>query len=290
MKLTAVIIVFNGNFVLKQVLESLYDHVGQILISEGPVSYWQDKGYTTSTDGTNEIIDHFPDTKNTIKVIHGQYEEKTEQANAVMHLVNPDTDYLLQVDSDECWKGEDLEKLKDFLVVVRPDSVAVRSCTFYGGFDRYLTGFEQLPNNFRRVFKYEKGATWASHRPPRLTCENFHPKHIDGDKLFEHTGIQMYHYSYVFPTQVFEKIRYYTESLNPMNIIPNYFNMVYLRWVLGGDYQRQAIEDIYNGVHEYRNRMECFTAPFEGEHPEAIKRDLSKLWAEYYRQLEEWLI
>ena len=37
-------IVFEGDYVLKQCLEQVYPFATQILISEGPVEYWQSKG------------------------------------------------------------------------------------------------------------------------------------------------------------------------------------------------------------------------------------------------------
>ena len=76
MKIAFGIIVFNGNYVLKEVLESIYPYANQILIAEGPVQFWQDEGYSQSIDGTIELIDNFPDPDNKIKVVHGQYVEK----------------------------------------------------------------------------------------------------------------------------------------------------------------------------------------------------------------------
>lgn len=51
MKISFGMIVFNGNYVLRECLESIYPYAHEILIAEGPVKYWQDLGYTTSTDG-----------------------------------------------------------------------------------------------------------------------------------------------------------------------------------------------------------------------------------------------
>ena len=64
MKIAFGMIIFNGNHVLNETLESIYPYANQILIAEGPVQFWQDEGYTTSTDGTNEVLDNFPDPEN----------------------------------------------------------------------------------------------------------------------------------------------------------------------------------------------------------------------------------
>ena len=78
MKIAFGMIVFNGNYVLKECLESVYEFASQILISEGPVKYWQEEGYETSTDGTNDILHEFYDPDNKIVIEHGQHEEKNE--------------------------------------------------------------------------------------------------------------------------------------------------------------------------------------------------------------------
>ena len=68
-KITFGMIVFNGNYVLQEVLTSIYEYAHQILIAEGPVAYWQTQGYTTSTDGTNDILHEFYDPDKKIKFI-----------------------------------------------------------------------------------------------------------------------------------------------------------------------------------------------------------------------------
>ena len=99
-------IVFEGDYVLEACLRQVYPHAAQILIAEGPVKFWQEKGRTTSTDRTNEIIDNFPDPENKIKVVHGQFSEKDEQCSAYMQFLDDDIDYLWNLDSDEIFKGE----------------------------------------------------------------------------------------------------------------------------------------------------------------------------------------
>lgn len=143
MKIAFGIIVFNGNYVLKEVLESIYPYANQILIAEGPVQFWQDEGYSQSIDGTIELIDNFPDPDNKIKVVHGQYAEKDEQCNAYMEHITGDNDYIWNVDSDEVFKPGDIETVIDLLEKGKYTSAGFKSISFYGGFDRYLTGFEE---------------------------------------------------------------------------------------------------------------------------------------------------
>jgi len=280
-KIAVGIIVFEGDYVLKQCIDQIYPYVEQILITEGPVRFWQNLGKTTSTDNTNMIIDNYNDYAGKIKIIHGQFEEKTEECNAYIPYIRDDIDYLWQIDSDEIYTLDNIEKIKKVLIEEKPTSVGVRSCTFYGGFNNYLTGFEQNNDNFLRIFKYEKGCYWETHRPPTIHYpNNIERKHISSDELFSRWGIEMHHYSYVFPRQVKNKMEYYSKSLNVHNIIPNYFNNVYWKWVNGDDNIKNEVEQTYLGVHEFlpHNRGGCFTNLFtNNKHPEAIVKDFDLL-------------
>ena len=92
MKIAAGMIVLDGDYVLNECIESIYPFVDQIVIAEGPVRYWQDKGKVTSSDDTNPIIHNFPDLKGKIKIKHGLFEEKDDQVNAYVDLLDDDID------------------------------------------------------------------------------------------------------------------------------------------------------------------------------------------------------
>ena len=293
MKIAFGMIVFEGDYVLKQCLEQVYPFASQILIAEGPVNYWQKQGRITSTDTTNKILSEFPDPDNKIKIVHGQFNEKDDQCKAYMEYINDDIDYIWNLDSDEVYKTEDIEKIIDFLIEHQPTSVGLRSCSFYGGFDEYLTGFELKKDNFLRIFKFTKGSTWLTHRPPTILYPsnlNIIKKHVDSDTLFNLLGVQMYHYSYVFPRQVHTKVNYYKDSVSKENCIDNYFHEIYLPWVIGDDSEKEKIERKFIGVHEFKPniRGECYTNKFILDHPESIKRDMDKLIWEFNIQLEKY--
>lgn len=288
MKIAFGMIVFEGDYVLKQCLSQIYDYASQILIAEGPVRYWQDLGKITSEDNTNKILDEFPDPENKIKVVHGQFEEKDDQSNAYMNLINDNIDYLWMIDSDEIYKKEDIEKTIKFLEQHSPTSVGVRSISFFGGFDRHLTGFELNPDNFLRIFKYQPNCDWLTHRPPTINYRgSVERKHINSEVFLSMTGVQMYHYSYVFPDQVRKKVAYYKAKVSRNNCIDNYYENIYLPWVTGSDSDKFRIEVKYRGVHEWKPevRGDCFTAKFTGTHPESINDDIEILIEEFYNQL-----
>ena len=289
MKIAFGMIVFEGDYVLQECLEQVYPFAEQILIAEGPVQFWQKQGRTTSTDDTNKILKDFPDPENKITVFHDQFYEKDEQCRRYMGAVNEDIDYIWNLDSDEVFKTIDLENIISFLEEEQPTSVGVRSCSFYGGFDRYLTGFELAKDNFLRIFKYQKGSTWLTHRPPTIHYPlDIQKKHIDSDTLYDILGFQMYHYSYVFPDQVYKKVAYYKDSVSRENCIDDYFNQVYLPWVSG---DRENIEQNFYGVHEFKPeiRGECFTEEFTLGHPEAIIKNMNKLKDKFKAQLEKYV-
>jgi hypothetical protein len=285
-------IVFEGDYVLQECLEQVYPYAEQILIAEGPVKYWQDRGRTTSTDKTNEILDNFPDPENKIKIVRGQYSEKDEQCNAYLKNMNDDIDYLWNLDSDELYLSEDIEKMIDFLSEEEPTSVGVRSKSFYGGFENYLTGFELNRDNFLRIFRVTPGSTWLTHRPPTINYpagSNIVKKHIDSETLYQLTGIEMYHYSYVFPKQVKNKVEYYKAKVSMHKCIDDYYNNVYLPWMNSEPFERFQIEKRYEGVHEFKPeyRGDCYTAEFEGIHPRAIQDNLQNLTTRILMELQD---
>lgn len=294
--------ILNGNNTYEETLKTIYPYASQIVIAEGPVSWWQKEGYTTSIDGTNEMIDNFPDPDNKIRIVHGKYPEKLEQTNAYIDLVNDDIDYLWTISSDIVFKSEDIEKMIRILKKHKKTYTLVRfkSLTFFGGFDDYLTGFEERVN-FPGIWRIYPGTRWKTHRYPKLVHKQ---KPLPGKILEpEAHGIRMYHYSYVFADHVYQKARYYNEFLgaqamakkgrNP--IIDNWFKMVWLPWVRGNDKQRKVIEKKYRGVHEFKPwyRKDCYTAKFDSKHPayphpKIIQDNMGKLKKKINQQLRKY--
>ena len=181
-----------------------------------------------------------------------------------------------------------MKKIFKFLEEEKPTSVGIRSCSFYGGLDHYLTGFELAKDNFLRIFRFVKGCTWLTHRPPTIKYPpntNIIRKHVDSDFLYNSLGVQMYHYSYVFPDQVYKKVSYYKDSVSKQNCIDNYFNEVYLPWMMG---EKTEVEQRFSGVHEFKPhiRGDCFTKKFNGSHPESIQRNINALKDKITKQKE----
>ena len=208
-----------------------------------------------------------------------------------MPYLKDDIDYIWNLDSDEVFKGEDIKKIAEILHEEKYTSVGVRSCSFYGGFDHYIGGFELNRDNFLRIFKVYPGATWLTHRPPTIKPQEgtpvLPPKHLDSDTLWNNYGIQMYHYSYVFPSQVKNKLEYYKAKVSRNNCHPNYFNEIYLPWITGN----KEVEKAWNGVHEFlpQIRGHSYTEPFPGTHPDSIRDNMINLELRISNELQEYL-
>lgn len=287
-------IVFNGDYVLDLLLKNAYEHFDQILIAEGPVKWFQNLGYTTSTDNTNKILDNFPDPDKKIKIIHGQFAEKDEQSNAYMQYLKDDIDYLWMHDSDEMYHEKDYKNIQEFLSSVNPTSISVCSYSFFGGLDRYIGGFERYPFNFYRIFKTYPKCCYTSHRPPEIfmpegTKNVLEKNIIDGYSFERATNIQMHHYSYVWPSQVKSKIKYYDAKVAKGKLYPDYYESIWKKWVKEDSVDNKIKIELANqGVHEWRYefRGPAFSEAFKGKHPQIIEHNRKKLEERLYKEME----
>ena len=260
-------ICFNADAFLEPVLESILPF-GKVIVTEGPVGYWQSKGFTTSTDKTNEILQKYIPVENRL---HGTWAEKNDMMQAAESLIPKDTTHVWMVDADEIYTAETIQLIAHSLDDY--DSVSFIPYTCYGGFERYLTGFEQ-EFEWIRIQRWRPDAHWYTHRPPTVLDERGRPyrsrRHLVSREHF-------FHYSYVLPKQVQSKIEYYTSW--GAGVIPHYFERVYLKWMHARTgHERQQIEREFHGVHEWlpQRRTDCFTAQYMGRHPHVIRERISK--------------
>lgn len=293
MRITAAMIVLNGDHALKQSLQSIYNFADEIVIAEGPVKFWQDRGIKRSTDLTLEIIHNFHDPDRKIKLISSSYSEKDEQFSAALSLMSKSPDYLLQVDSDEVWSEKSLLGLKNLLNDRKPISVGVHSNTFVGGFDRVITGFEEKTDNFLRVFKWEDGCRFITHRPPTIAYADGSMTrgrtHVDSDQARDFYEVSMCHYSYVWPSQVKSKIEYYKAKVSMQNCIPDFYESYWLPWTKSNDNnEKWDLERKILGMHEFKPEVRgpAFTKNFSGDHPRSIIDSIDELKNRIQRELE----
>lgn len=294
MKICAAMIVLNGDHVLQQSLESVYPHVEEIVIAEGPVKFWQSKGITSSTDKSLDIIRGFYDPDKKIKLLSSQYEEKDQQFSAALSLMQSKPDYLLQLDADEVWTEKSFQNLKNLLAKKKPVSVGIHSNTFVGGFERVISGFEEKTDNFYRVFKWEHGCKFVTHRPPTVLYADGNKTggntHVDSDEARDYFDISMCHYSYVWPSQVKSKIDYYKAKVSMGSCIPDFYETYWMPWVKAASLEEKwAIESKIMGMHEFKPEVRgpAFTKVFLGEHPHSIMKSIEELKSRIKREINE---
>lgn len=265
-------IVFNGDFILEEAIRTFQPY-GKVVFVEGPVKYYRDRGYLTSLDDTNNIL-----ARNSVDVIHGQWQEKDDEARAVSQLIPLDTDFVWWIDADEVYQDKTIEQVLKLLQTNEWDAMSFKAMSFYGGFDRVMTGFESEFET-HRIQRWYPNAAWSGHRPPTVNAPDGRPwrehRYVNHEATAA-AGWYMYHYSYVLPSAMKAKSEYYHTWTQT---IPDYFNRVYLPWVTGDDVAKNEIESRFWGVHDWlpSRRGDCYTARFSGDHPREIAKSLPRL-------------
>jgi glycosyltransferase involved in cell wall biosynthesis len=276
-------IVFNGDFFLRQCLDGVYDFAHEIIVIEGSdeVSRPFANADGSSTDRTWDILQNYPDPKRKIKLFRGRFKDKDEQSNGYMPHVTGDFIWLL--DSDELYQPNDMDRIARALHD-DPELMAVemRHRVFFGGLDRIAHG-KHWENTFWRIHRFFPGARYITHRPVDI----LHPsgqtlnqmKHISANQLDE-WGIRMYHYSYVLDKQIEEKIRYHAywrPTKYPREKDVNYFHYDYIEKIWRPwKTDRRCIENAYGiSPNIYRDEngiiVKDRTIAFEGLHPPAMR-------------------
>ncbi|NLH15525.1 MAG: glycosyltransferase, partial [Phycisphaerae bacterium] len=270
-----VMIVLNGMPLIEYSLRSIYDFAHEIIVVEGAVKNCLDAANPdgSSRDGTVEFLRSFPDPQRKIRLVQGLWPEKCQMQNKALEYVTGD--YVWLIDSDEVYKPQDLETLRD-LFVKDPTITQVNFIpdNFWKGLDYIFVSplFFQSDYHYRRLFKYVPGAVFTTHRPPTLmwpgssqTTEQMHL--FDGFQTRK-MGILLYHYSYVFEHQVAQKNSYYARQWGDrVNGVDRqeWFDRCYRAWT---PHNRQQIEAQYPvWINDRNSRTELFS----GTHPPVME-------------------
>lgn len=283
MKIAFGIIVCNGDDFLEQCIRQVYDFADQIVIAEGATESWRKAmGWgdnPKSQDKTIPIIEKLmnEDHEKKISLINGiPWTNKIHQSNGYMQLVNPDTDYVWQLDSDEFYMKSDLYVVRKFLESNPGYTyLTVRQHHFWKNFKTVAVGQEagwgwETPQP--RIQKFYKGCKYVEHRPPiiidPLTGES--NDKIRPTNLTDQTGVWCYHYNYVTDKQVHEKMAYYAAEFPQASRLGTWIKDVWEQW----DHDRLFVESRF-GTHP-SSWKGSYTQPFNGRHPEEIeKNDIS---------------
>lgn len=213
------IIVLNGEPFIKYCLRQLYPHAYEIIVVDGG----SEKAIGVapegcSTDGTLDALREFkaeedPEDKVQIVIKDGFWSGKDEQSKTYAERATGD--YLWQVDIDEFYRHEDIEKVRGMLAADPVDAVTFKQYAFWGSPWIISDSFSQRADKcdqYHRLFKWGKGYTYQTHRPPTVLDEkgvDLRTKNwIRGEDLAK-KGVFLFHYSLLFPLQVANKCKYY---------------------------------------------------------------------------------
>jgi hypothetical protein len=243
-KLTFGMIILNGEPFTRYNLRALYPFAHQIIVVEGAcpsaVAVATKDGH--STDGTLKILQNFkrdedPDHKLIIVTAQdeghkdGFWLEKNEMSQA--YACRATGNYLWQVDSDEFYHADQVTRLIDILERERPDAVSFPMITFWGGLDYITDSFYLIRDNareFHRLFAWAPGYSYKTHFPPTVVDEHgidLRKKRWFCARDIEKQHIFLYHYSLLFPLQVFNKVSYY--KMRNRSAIDSWEESVYRR-------------------------------------------------------------
>jgi hypothetical protein len=229
-RVTFGIIVLNGEPFTAHTLRALYPYAHEIIVVEGAapgaVNIATPDGH--SRDATLEVLRRFvadedPDGKVTVVTAEDDGHpdgfwpgEKDEQSQAYARRATGD--WLWQVDIDEFYLPEDMERVLDRLAAEPTvDAVTFRQITFWGGLEYVTDGWylRRGAADYHRLFRWGPGFTYVTHRPPTVHDS-------DGANLRKGTwldgattsrwGVHLYHYSLLLPKQVIEKCDYYATA------------------------------------------------------------------------------
>ena len=281
-RVTFGMIVLNGEPFIKYNLQALYPFAHQIIVVEGasPKASGASTHDGHSVDDTLSIVKNFqsdedPDHK--IILVTAEIEgypngfwpgDKDEQSQA--YAKRATGDWLWQIDVDEFYQPADMQIILEYLVG-RTDITCLtfQAHHFWGGFEYLVTGGLFFSDSFqgesggayRRVFRWGRGYTYLTHRPPTVQGEAGNlsdKKKINFSK--SHKDVRMYHYFMVFPNQVVRKGRYYDKLgwRHEANVEERYRRL----------FSRLAKKDYF---HIFTHRgTHNWLEPFEGKHPPAI--------------------
>ena len=276
-KITFGIIVLNGEPFIRYCLRSIYPFAYEIIVVEG--GHEDAKTVCTpdghSIDTTLETLYKFKeeeDTENKLTIVtkNGFWTKKDElgknrTAQSRAYAEKATGDYLWQIDIDEFYKKEDMFRI---IRMLNDDpsitAISFKQKSFWGGIDYLSESYYILRNKggWNRIFKWNTGYKYITHEPPTVADEkgiDLHQKHwISGEKM-RRKKIFMYHYCLLFPWQVRQKVKVYTdEKKDYYSELGEWAENNYFR--LGNPFR---VHNLY--------RFPSWLKRFKGTHPEQVE-------------------
>lgn len=225
-------IVFNAESTLPRnmltlCVENILPYAHEVIIVEGATKASNGHpfdGHTESftkngrsTDGTIFRIRELELKHQKVKGIIGKgfWPGKTSMCNAAANMATGN--YILQLDSDEFYKPEDMEKIIHLLESnPQLSQVDFYANCFIGSFNLVIdeTNGSRWGNDisWRRIFHHTPGKSyWERHEPPVFMDQGLptYDKQVFTRDMTLNMGIKMFHYSYVHEPQFKFKEKFY---------------------------------------------------------------------------------
>lgn len=244
MRITFFMIVFEGEDYLEANLKQIYPHAYQMLIAEGAVELMAKlKGYFRSRDRTVQIINGFPDPEHKIKLVqvNRPWKDKCEMKNELLKYARGEI--LWQVDVDEFYRHEDIERIRDsFRKDTALDVATFTAFHFWYDLDHYRQDGGRWKTKNLRVFR-NKGKIYSRfHGFPDRDGKPYNNKYFKAKDF----GTIRFHYGYV----------------RNKKRIEDKINFMCLRDPKLAESYRKNLEEWLRGKVKVEE--------FKGKHPEAI--------------------
>jgi hypothetical protein len=287
-KITFGIIVLNGEPLIEYQLKALYPYAHQIIVVEGASFQARDSAATDghSIDSTLKIVRRFQgegDPENKVTLVTAEDDghaqgfwpgEKDEQSRAYARRATGNI--LWQVDVDEFYRSEDIEKIIH-LLATRPEvrQINLRWKNFWGSVHYTVESFaverhyHELGGGVPRIFRWGRDYFYKTHRPPTVIDaggDDLKEEMLPAGEL-EKLGICIYHYSTIFPGLVQAKTHYHERKRWTDAKEKDWYASNFLR-----------IRRPFRVHHLMRDIS--WLERFEGEHPPEILRMISDLKAQ----------
>lgn len=161
-----------------------------------------------SVDGTSEYLLSIKDHQNVRLVQSPSWPNKTVMVNTGLSFAD-EPGILMQVDSDEIWTADKLEKIHHLFGAVQGLGRMYFYCRYFVGPDIVTTTKDSYGNNtgeWLRAWKYHPNMRFNRHEPPVL---NLNQGQAMNREVTRGHGLVFDHFSYALEKQVAYKEQFY---------------------------------------------------------------------------------
>lgn len=194
-------IVYNEEDLIQYTFPQIYDLADQIVIIDG-------SPFGPSTDATYQVLKPYLKSSKTYyeSGTYGKVFEYTNSFNTVMrneYLKHVSCDFILQLDADEFWTWDDLEKIKDAIQIDGVTGINTGNLHFYIDVFHYLPGLGI--NQHHRIVKNEPNAFYSALRPNSVLYKGKHIAIATSGTFLERKDITCFHVGHALPWEDYKR-------------------------------------------------------------------------------------